>query len=227
MNDSQTKIVARKKKYTKEQILDLFITYVDEEGLGFDNEAFCLDHSIQISQFRELLLSVEEAEKSVWEELMRAALQTVTSDTQFETFTIKDKLLSVYYTFFENCGLNSGFCKESIKYHGKLGMIPVLKNMKVLFVEFVKDNFPSSKFPVAQYSEKVNQLGGSVQSEAVYGQLLFLLDFWSRDTSIDYEKTDIAIEKAVKALTDLIDITPIKSLIDFGKFIWQERFQNR
>ena len=227
MNDSQTKIVARKKKYTKEQILDLFITYVDEEGLGFDNEAFCLDHSIQISQFRELLLSVEEAEKSVWEELMRAALQTVTSDTQFETFTIKDKLLSVYYTFCENCGLNSGFCKESIKYHGKLGMIPVLKNMKVLFVEFVKDNFPSSKFPVAQYSEKVNQLGGSVQSEAVYGQLLFLLDFWSRDTSIDYEKTDIAIEKAVKALTDLIDITPIKSLIDFGKFIWQERFQNR
>lgn len=199
---------------------------MEEEGLGFNGETFCNENSIKIEQFKELLISVEEAEKSVWEALMASAISTVTSDKQFETFTVKDKLLSVYYTFFENCSLNSEFCKESIRYHGKLGMINVLKNMKGLFVDFVKDYFPDRQFPAAQYSEKLNQIGGSVQSEAVYAQLLFLLDFWSRDTSPDYEKTDTAIEKAVKALTDLIDITPVKSLIDFGKFIWQERFQN-
>lgn len=217
--------MARKKNHSKEQIIDIFISYVEEEGLDFDLETFCSDNSIKIDQFREHLVSVEEAEKTVWAALMDSALATVTSDKQFDSFTVKDKLLSVYYTFFENCALNSSFCKESIRHHGKLGMIQVLKNMKVPFVEFVKDNFPSKQFPAAQYSEKVNQIGGSVQSEAVYGQLLFLLDFWSRDTSFEFEKTDIAIEKAVKALTDIIDITPIKSLIDFGKFIWQERFQ--
>jgi len=219
--------VARKKNHTIEQMIDLFMSYVEEEGLGFTAEQFCKDNSIKKDLFNEKLLSIEDAEKTVWEALMTSALATVTSDKQFETFTVKDKLLSVYYTFFENCALNAAFCKESIRFHGKLGMINVLKKMKAPFVEFVKDNFPNSQFPAAQYSDKVNQIGGSVQSEAVYGQLLFLLDFWSRDSSIEYEKTDIAIEKAVKALTDLIDITPVKSLIDFGKFIWQERFQRR
>lgn len=217
--------MARRKKYSKEQLQDVFISYVEEEGLGFSIETFCSENSVSIEQFKELLGSVEEAEKDVWLALMKAALSTVKADQGFGQFTAKEKLLSVYYTFFENCALNESFCEESISFHGKISMLAVLKKMKEPFVQFVKDNLDTPQFPTSQYSDKVNDLGGSFQSETVYAQLLFLLDFWSRDRSADYEKTDIAIEKAVKALTDLIDITPVKSLLDFGKFVWQERFQ--
>lgn len=214
-------------KYSKEQLLDVFMSYVEEEGFEFTLEQFSKDNKLDISLCENLLISVEKAEMDVWEALMVAALNTVKSDPQFSGFSIKDKLISVYFTFFENCSLNVGFCQQSIRYNGKLKMLQVLKSTKTHFVDFVKEYFPNHQFPTTQYSEKVNEFGSNIQSETLYGQLLFLLDFWSRDTSEDFEKTDIAIEKAVKALTDLIDITPVKSLIDFGKFIWQERFQKR
>ena len=54
-------------------------------------------------------------------------------------------------------------------------------------------------------------------------ELLFTLKFWIEDTSLAFEKTDIFIEKSVNTSFDLMDTTPIKSLIDFGKFMWQEK----
>lgn len=217
--------MARRKKYSKDQLLDLFVSYVEQEGLDFTIDTFCTENKITVIQFKDLLGSVEDAEKEVWLALMVAALSTVKSDANYTGFSSRDKLLSVYFTFFENCALNEAFCKESIQHHGKVHMLPVLKKLKIPFIEFVKEAFPHAQLPASQYSDKVNEIGGNIQSEAVYAQLLFLLDFWSRDVSTDFEKTDIAIEKAVKALTELIDITPVKSLLDFGKFIWQERFQ--
>jgi ubiquinone biosynthesis protein COQ9 len=48
------------------------------------------------------------------------------------------------------------------------------------------------------------------------------LKFWMDDTSPSFEKTDIFIEKAVNASFDLMEMKPIKHLVDFAKFIWQE-----
>jgi len=43
------------------------------------------------------------------------------------------------------------------------------------------------------------------------------------DSSSSFEKTDLFIEKSVRASFDLIDTTPLKSLIDFGKFLYKEK----
>jgi len=47
------------------------------------------------------------------------------------------------------------------------------------------------------------------------------------DSSPSFEKTDIYIEKSVKVSFELIDITPIDSLIDFGKFIFKEKINSK
>jgi hypothetical protein len=52
------------------------------------------------------------------------------------------------------------------------------------------------------------------------------MKFWLDDTSPSFEKTDIFIEKSVKASFDLIDTTPLKSIIDFGKFLYKEKIHN-
>ena len=38
-----------------------------------------------------------------------------------------------------------------------------------------------------------------------------------------FEKTDVFIEKSVNTSFDVLDVAPIKSLIDFGKFIFKEK----
>jgi hypothetical protein len=47
------------------------------------------------------------------------------------------------------------------------------------------------------------------------------------DTSPALEKTDIYIEKSIKATFELMNIAPIDSLIDFGKFIFKEKIYSK
>ena len=60
-------------------------------------------------------------------------------------------------------------------------------------------------------------------SELSWIQFLMTLKFWIDDTSPSFEKTDVFIEKSIHASFDLIDMTPLKNIIDFGKFLWKEK----
>ena len=51
------------------------------------------------------------------------------------------------------------------------------------------------------------------------------MKFWIDDTSSSFEKTDIFIEKSVNTSFDVLNIAPLKSLIDFGKFIFKEKIK--
>lgn len=42
------------------------------------------------------------------------------------------------------------------------------------------------------------------------------------DRSKGFEKTDIFIEKSIKAQFDLIDTAPVQSVFDLAKFLWKE-----
>jgi hypothetical protein len=53
------------------------------------------------------------------------------------------------------------------------------------------------------------------------------MKFWLDDSSPAFEKTDIYIEKSIKASFELMNIAPIDSLIDFGKFIFKEKIYSK
>ncbi len=61
--------------------------------------------------------------------------------------------------------------------------------------------------------------------ETAWLQLLLTMKFWIDNTSASFEKTDIYIEKSVNTSFDVLDVAPVRSLIDFGKFIFKERVQ--
>lgn len=71
---------------------------------------------------------------------------------------------------------------------------------------------------------KLSQHPEAVFAEGAWLQFIFLLKFWIEDTSSGFEKTDMAIEKSVRTVFDLFDSTPVDSVIDFGKFLWKEKF---
>lgn len=60
--------------------------------------------------------------------------------------------------------------------------------------------------------------------EIAWGQLLATLKYWMNDDSSDFEKTDLFIEKSLKASFDLINTRPLESVIDFTKFLFKEKF---
>ena len=52
------------------------------------------------------------------------------------------------------------------------------------------------------------------------------LKFWLEDTSPNFEKTDIFIEKSVDTSFEIFEIKPLKKLIDLGKFLFNEKVKS-
>ena len=96
-----------------------------------------------------------------------------------------------------------------------------LKGVRVGIKNFAKELIEEDN---AEKSSKITQHNPALFSEGAWVQFLFILKFWMEDTSADFEKTDIAIEKSVKTIFDVFDNTPLDSIIDFGKFLFKENF---
>ena len=77
--------------------------------------------------------------------------------------------------------------------------------------------------PLKLDNEKIKSLQNKLVAEGAWIQFLSIIGFWLKDTSPNFEKTDIYIEKSVKAAFDMVYNVPVESIIDFGKFIWKEK----
>jgi hypothetical protein len=77
--------------------------------------------------------------------------------------------------------------------------------------------------PIKIDQESVVKIQDKVLQEASWLQFLSIFNFWMNDTSSNFEKTDVFIEKSVKASFDLAYNIPTQSIIDFGKFLWKEQ----
>ena len=71
--------------------------------------------------------------------------------------------------------------------------------------------------------ETLEKIQNTSIKESSWLHLMITIKFWLDDTSASFEKTDIFIEKSINAKFDLMDIKPLKSIIDFGKFILKEK----
>ena len=138
---------------------------------------------------------------------------------------MKSKMLSFYFTFFELLTANRSYVVMSLKQQQhQLKNLIQLSELRVAFKNYVSgiitDDIRTQQERFQNFQDKAIQEGSWIQ-------LLLTLKFWLDDDSAAFEKTDIYIEKSVKVTFELMHITPIDSLIDFGKFIFKEKIQRK
>ena len=142
-------------------------------------------------------------------------------DKDFRDSSPKEKLLSFYYTFFEILLLNRSYILFVLSKEEKiLNKISDLKTLRINFKDFATELIEEGNTEKPSYLQHPPK----IFSEAAWVQLGFLLKFWVDDTSESFEKTDQAIEKSVQTAFDVFENTPLSTLIDFGKFLWKEKF---
>jgi hypothetical protein len=98
-----------------------------------------------------------------------------------------------------------------------------LKHLRKEFLSYVKTVLET---PYKIENQKITDIQNRVVHEGAWLQFMSILKYWMEDTSTSFEKTDVFIEKSVKASFDVVYNVPIESILDFGKFIWKERFGN-
>ena len=100
-----------------------------------------------------------------------------------------------------------------------LSALKSLKGLKRVFKSFT-DGLSIGELDFR--NEQINRLRDKGVSESLWIQLLVTMKFWMDDRSKGFEKTDVFIEKSIRAQFDLLDTTPVKSVFDLAKFLWKE-----
>ena len=72
-------------------------------------------------------------------------------------------------------------------------------------------------------NERLEKIKDKGFKEMAWNQFLATLNYWMKDDSPSFEKTDIFIEKSLNASFDLIHIKPIESIMDLGKFLIKDK----
>jgi hypothetical protein len=218
--------MAKKKNVTALQIISAYMDYALEHGAQPKNVyAFAKDNNFDESKFYEFFSSFKVLEENIFTTFGTNTIQVLAKSEEFATFDARNKLLSFYYTFFEQVTANRSYVVHSLTAEKhQLKSLKLLKGLKKVFTDFV-DTLDIKTLDLNQ--ERLENLQNKAINETAWIQFVMTMKFWLDDTSASFDKTDQYIEKSVNASFDLIDNTPLKSIVDFGKFIFKEKLDIR
>ncbi|RTY78531.1 TetR/AcrR family transcriptional regulator [Flavobacterium sp. LS1P28] len=219
-------MATKKTTVTKDKIVSLYMNYV----LEYSEKPKSVYHFTKINDFTETEFyaffgTIESIEKEIFKMFVEKTTDLLNKNKEYEMYDMKSKMLSFYFTFFEILTANRSYVVLVLKEHNnqlkKLMQLSGLRNsFRNYLSEIISDEFRTQQEKLQNFQEKSFQ-------EASWIQLLLTLKFWLDDASAAFEKTDIYIEKSVKVTFELMNIAPIDSLIDFGKFIFKEKIYNK
>lgn len=216
------KTKANKSIIDDNHIITLYMnTVLENQEVPKNVYLFCKNNAIEESDFYSFFGSFEAVKQQIWVKFFENAIATIEKDTAFETYTDKNKLLTLNFTLFEILTLNRSYVLYSLE-ENKEGLknLKVLKHFRTEFKNFIVSIIQSN--PEVK-SDRLSRVTEPVFSEGAWIQFLFILKFWMDDTSKNFEKTDVLIEKSVNTVVDLLDTKPLESLFDLGKFLWKEK----
>jgi hypothetical protein len=221
-----TKMATKKTNLTKEKIISLYMSYrLENNDKPKSVYQFAKTNDFNETEFYTFFGNIESVEKEIFKMFFDKTKELIQKDPSYETYDMKSKMLSFYFTFFELLSANRSYVVMSIKEHqNQLKNLLLLSGLKIEFKNYITQIISDE---VRTHQEKFQNFQEKAIQETSWIQFLLTMKFWLDDESPAFEKTDIYIEKSVKASFELMNISPIDSLIDFGKFIFKEKIQNK
>jgi len=227
---------------TLEKIRKAYTEYVLENGKQ-PTSVFQFAKKLKLAEaeFYDYYASFDAIEADVWHTFFLDAKRAVEADTTYQTYSVREKVLAFYYTWIEMLKAQRSFAVYSYgrlrgtaddmamsSSIGKAGMMARSKNknsqvlmpFKEAFYDFARDLLAEGR---ESREVEPRPFLTDRYPNALWTQTLFILDFWVRDVSKSFEKTDTAIEKSVNTAFDLIGRSPLDTLFDFAKFAYQNR----
>lgn len=205
---------------TSERVKKEFVNYVLEHN-KFPVSVFSFMKKLKLSedQFYNMSASFEALEAEIWQSYFDETIARLHNDSTFPQYAVREKLLALYFTFFETLKSNRSFVRFT--FDNKPGYKPypfALHKMKESFSKFVNELVTEGKESKEIAERKLLKID---YAKPMWGHLVFMLNFWIKDTSKGFEQTDVAIEKSVNLAMDLMGQSALDSAFDFAKFLFQ------
>ncbi len=202
---------------TTQEIIENYIDYVLTHGEQ-PKSVYTYSKSLGISEaeFYQMFASFDAVERAIWSASIVETIDTIRQQEVWTSYTAREKMLSFFYSYVEVLKRQRSFVSYSLNDSGKLSTPAVLTDVKTVFGNFAEDlineGLSSGELAERKFISKRYK-------DALWLQFAFILNFWIKDDSKDFEKTDEAIEKGINVTFDLFQQSPLDNLIEYGKFI--------
>ncbi|WP_291720382.1 TetR family transcriptional regulator C-terminal domain-containing protein [Bernardetia sp.] len=205
----------------KEQIKSAFITYIRQHGkapntpynlmaeLGEDEKFFYDNYS-----------SFMNVEQEIWGEYLSETVQRLRSESVYDEYMVREKLLAFYFTLIEVLKENRSFVVNQLSPRNGGFRRRVLSDFKDGFYEYI-NLLLEEGMDTGEVEQRM--FVGSKYDKLLWAETEFLIRFWLRDDSKNFERTDAAVEKTVNFAMDLIGRNIADSAFDFVKFLFQRK----
>lgn len=209
-----------------QKIVNKYQEYLLENGQKPESiYVFCKKNKIKEADFYQEFSQFTQIEAVVWKNFFNEALQIAKSESVYDDYSVREKLLSFYYTWIEVLKANRSFILIASEYLEK--PIFIHKNahfqeFKYAFKDYANELLMEAKETREVEPRAIPQLR-QLYPDIFWAKTMLILDFWINDASKAFEKTDTMIEKSTNTVFDLLARSPLDSLIDLGKFIFQNR----
>lgn len=211
-----------KKKILKEDIISYFMEYVLSNNKYPDSVySFSKQYNFNEEDYYKFYGNFSLLEQSIFKVFYEKTINLLEKNNEYQNYSSRDKMLSFYYSFFELLTANRSYVVYALGSQTKnLKKINTLKKLKKSFSNYI-DKLDITILETNQ--ETLDKIQNKTLKESAWFQLLLTIKYWLEDTSPSFERTDILIEKAVNTSFDLINIKPLKSVLDLGKFLYKDK----
>ncbi|GAA4823659.1 TetR family transcriptional regulator C-terminal domain-containing protein [Algivirga pacifica] len=208
----------------RKKIVDAYVRHILSKGAPpVSIFHFMYEMGESEAEFYTHFASFHAVESSIWEEFIQDTLGKVKNEEVYADYMVREKVLSFYYTLLEELKQQRSFVVYSFRKrprNGKWSSASCMKSFKEHFQEFIKEVL----FEGEQSGELAERpFIQDRYKDLFWLQLLFILDYWTKDHSEQFESTDTLVEKAVNLAFDLMGTNILDASVDFVKFMIQHR----
>lgn len=210
---------------TADKIFELYGEYILNHGERPKNiYRFAKDNGFEEKDFYDYFSSFEQIEKSMLVNLFDKSVALASEAHIGDEMTSKERLLNVYFIFFENMTINRSLVLMILG-NDKLHFAKISNQLKKTHRDFIKTLDFNDWSMIKEAQDDVRNFHEKAREEAFWLHLVSAIEFWKKDTSPAFEKTDIFIEKTIDTGFELMDNEPLRKVVDLGKFLFKETFR--
>lgn len=206
----------------KTTLIENFIRLKLESSPAINNVfLFAKEMGIEEKEFYNHFASLEALEASIFLNWFEVVQQEVSTADIWQSYSSREKFLSFYFAWIEKLKENRSFVCQSWKVSHPFPKPPqMMDQTKEAFITFAKSILQEG---VQNKEVEERKYLSDKYADAMWLNLLFITNFWVKDNSPAFEKSDAAIEKTVNLAFDLMGKSALDSMLDLGKFLFQNR----
>ena len=215
----------KNKTINSEKILSDYGNYLLTHGERPKNIfVFAKENHFDEKEFYQFFSSFEHLEKEILKHFFQKSLELSLEIEGYEDMSANERLLNLYFIFFENLTMNRSLVLMILE-KKNLSTLQKLHELKSEHQKFIKTLDFNDLEILEKAKDSIKNFNEKSREEALWLHFLSIFEFWQKDESPSFEKTDLFIEKTIDTGFEFLNNEPLKKIIDLGKFLWKEKFQ--